>query len=175
MVAAYLLLDGSRRTRATMLLFLSLAAVLSFLHLPWQELFWYPFGRVTFVADFVGTGHGPEQVWSLLSGDEAKPRRHGFYHYRITLAPLLMALSTGIYLFFRLFTPLTQRLSPLWTVGRHSLDIYILHLVLVGAVVVIDGHKRPFRDVTTITLCFLGITGMCYGYAAWKDQRNKRT
>ena len=52
--------------------------------------------RVTFAADFVGTGHGPEQVWSLLSGDEAKPRRHGFYHYRITLAPLLMALSAGM-------------------------------------------------------------------------------
>jgi len=175
MVAAYVLLDGGPWARGLTVLGLAAAGVLSFLHLPWRELFWYPFGRVTFVADFVGKGNGVEQVWALLTGGEARPRRHEFYHYRILLAPALMSLCGGIYLFFRLLSPVTRLLQPLCSVGRNSLDVYVLHLVLVGAVTVVGGHKRPFRDGFSLTICFVVITLICYAFAEWKERRRRRT
>jgi hypothetical protein len=160
--AAYLLLDAGPRVRGL---------VVSFLHLPWRELFWYPFGRVKFIVLLHGSGNGLEQVWSLLTEDEQALRRHRFYHYRAFLAPLLMSLCAGIYLFFRLWGTWADRLRPLWIVGRHSLDVYILHLVLVAGVTVVSGRPRPFRDGLSVTLCFLLITLVCYGYAYWKERR----
>ena len=39
-------------------------------------------------------------------------RRFGYYHYRPWIAPMLMAMCAGIYLFFRMLKPLTETLKP---------------------------------------------------------------
>ncbi len=173
-VAGYLLLDGRPRMRWAVGGVLVIAAVLSFLHLPWLELFSRPFGRVQFRADFVGKGNGFQQVWSLITEDDPVVGKHPFYHMRCYLVPLLLSLCSAIYLLFRAIGPVTRKLNPLWSVGRQSLDVYVLHLVLVAGVTVVGGAVSPFRSGLSLTACGVLITLICYGYAAWKERRRKR-
>ena len=65
-----------------------------------------------------------------------------------------MSLCTGVYLFFRGLGSLTERLSPLWSVGRHSLGVYMLHLILIALCTVIFGSMRPFDTALEINLAF---------------------
>ena len=81
-----------------------------------------------------------------------------------------MSLCTGVYLFFRALGPLTKILSPLWSVGRHSLGVYMLHLILISLCTVIFGSLRPFETATEINLALAVIVLICYGYAFFKER-----
>ena len=84
-----------------------------------------------------------------------------------------MSLCTGVYLFFRALGPITEKLAPLWSVGRKSLDVYILHLILIALCTVIFGSVRPFETPTEINIAFGTIVLICYAYAFIRERKNR--
>ena len=173
-ICAYILLDGGKTHKAIFLLAITGCVIYSFFHGNFMELFDYPFGRKDFKVSYQLAGTGPEQIWKLIAGGELPIKPKEYYNYRPGLAPMLMALCTGIYLLFKLLGPITQKLTPLWSIGRHSLGVYILHLILVALTTIVFGSQKPFETSLEVNLCFWVITLICYGYAFWKERKKKK-
>jgi uncharacterized membrane protein YeiB len=130
-----------------------------------------PYGRRDFKATYQVFGsNGIEQIWGIINGETLKISVKEYYNYTATSLPLLMSLCTGIYLFFRALGTFTEKLSPLWSVGRHSLGVYILHLILVALCTVIFGSMRPFESALEINVALSVILIICYGYAFLKER-----
>ena len=116
--------------------------------------------------------NGFEQVWGMIQGKNLKTSVKEYYNYTATSIPLLMSMCTGVYLFFRALGPWTAKLSPLWSIGRHSLGVYILHLILIALCTLVFGSMRPFENAFEINSAFLVIVLICYGYAFIKERTN---
>ena len=172
-IAGKILLDGNQIQRRSLLLIMGLCAGILLSQHSFKDLFGYPFGRKEFELVYLRASSGPEQIWKILSGETIKNSGKYYYNYRVGLAPMLMALCTGIYLFFRLFQPLTKFLQPLWSIGKHSLGVYLLHLIVMALIVVLTGSKRYFTSSLGIHGCFFAVTALCYLYA-WYKARQKR-
>ncbi|MEC7949089.1 MAG: heparan-alpha-glucosaminide N-acetyltransferase domain-containing protein [Myxococcota bacterium] len=170
-VAAYSLLDGGTKAKAGLLLFAGLCAAFTLSQAGFEDAFGKPFGRVSTPANYLIAGDGFTQTWKLLTDQPLKPYEASYYNFRPALVPLLFALCTAIYGFFALLRPLTERLRPLWVVGRHSLGVYVLHLVLVAVPVVVTGENRALPEPWKVNTGFVVILAACYAYAFWKDRR----
>ena len=117
--------------------------------------------------------NGIEQVWGMIKGQELKESIRTYYNYTATSIPLLMSLCTGVYLFFRALGPITEKLSPLWAVGRKSLDVYILHLILIALCTVIFGSVRPFETPMQVNTACGVIVLICYGYSLFRERKKR--
>jgi hypothetical protein len=170
-VAAYALLDGGKKAKAGLLVFAVACAAFTLSQVGFEDAFGKPFGRVSTPAQFKIAGDGFTQVWKLITDQPLKDYEASYYNFRPGLIPLLFALCTGVYTLFRLLGPVTERLKPLWVVGRHSLGVYVLHLILVAVPVVITGKNRALPEPWKANLGFVAILGLCYAYAFWKDRR----
>jgi len=173
-VAAYAMLDGGEKAKAALLLFASLCAAFTLSQVGFEEAFGKPFGRVSTPAEFRIASDGFTQVWKLLTDQHLREYEASYYNFRPGLVPLLFALCTGIYTGFRLLGRLTERLRPLWVVGRHSLGVYVLHLILVAIPVIVTGENRALPEPAQANAGFVVILGGCYAYAAWKDRRTAK-
>ena len=144
-------------------------------HFTYPEDLTAPYGRRDYKATYHMSGsNGITQMWSLIQGSELTSIVKVYYNYTAISILLLMPLCTGVYLFFRSLGPLTEKLSPLWSVGRHSLGVYILHLILVALCTVIFGSVSPFTSSLEINLAFGIILAICYGYAFIKERNHKK-
>lgn len=173
MLSAYVLLDGGKAAKAALAAALVVAAGVTLRRYGLEEVFDKPIGRVSTPAQFEIATNGIVQLYKMATGGELKDYEASYYNFRPALTPLLMAMCGGIYAFFRLLKPVTDRLGPLWIVGRHSLGVYVLHLVLVALAVVIAGKNRALNDPLQVQAGFVVILGLCYGYAWWKERRAK--
>lgn len=173
-VAAYALLDGGERARSGLVVFAVACAAFTLSQVGFEDAFGKPFGRVSTPADFLVAGDGFTQVWKLVTGQPLKELEASYYNFRPGLIPLLFAMCTAIYAAFHLARPLTERLQPLWAVGRHSLGVYVLHLILVAVPVVLTGKNRALPEPWKANLGFAVILGLCYAYAFWKDHRVRK-
>ena len=113
---------------------------------------------------------GENQQGHQILCSALKRKSFGYYHYRPQLTPLLMAMCLSIYLFFAAWRKLTNRLWPLWIVGRRSLGVYVLHLALVALTTLLYGSPKPFKSGVELHLCFGLILIACYCYAFWKER-----
>ena len=171
-VCAYILLDGTKVIKSIFLLIMVGCIVFSLNQESFMMLFDYPFGRQDYQVMYQQAGNGPEQIWKLITGGELIEKEKEYYNYRPGLAPMLMALCTGIYLIFKLLGPITQKLKHVWLVGKHSLGVYILHLILIALTTVIFGSQKPFETKWEVNTSFVIITLLCYGYAFYKKRRS---
>jgi uncharacterized membrane protein len=172
-IAGALLIKGNSKQLSFLVITMILFAGISLSQHTFTELFSYPFGRKDFSLVYFKASSGPEQLWKIASGIELKRTTKFYYNYRVGLAPMLMAMCTGVYLFFRILRPITSLLSPLWLIGKHSLGIYILHLIIIALITIIVGKVRYFTTPMGINGCFFCITLVCYIYA-WAKTRAKR-
>ncbi|MEC7985003.1 MAG: hypothetical protein VX278_07560, partial [Myxococcota bacterium] len=182
LVCAYILLDCTKRMKFLFLALMVACAVGSFYRITtlieassaldtFVAIFDYPHGRKDFGATYRMAGNGPGQIWAVLTGGELKDSLKEYYNYRPVAIPMLMALVTGVYCLFKLLGPLTEKLQPLWLVGRHSLGVYILHLIIIALTTVVLGSLRPFESGMSIQLYFVFVLVICYGYAFWKSKK----
>ena len=139
------------------------------------DLFDYPFGRKEFSLVYDKFASGPHQVLAVINDTPTKSITRYFYNYRIGLAPMLMAMCTAIYLFFALLSPLTRKISWLWLVGKESLGVYVLHLVVIALITLVRGKVKSFDSASEINLCFVAVTLLCYSYAWWKQRPKTKT
>ncbi len=174
MLSAYVLLDGGRLAKGALAGALAVAAGVTLRRYGLEEVFDHPVGRVSTPAEFEIAGNGFLQLWKRVTGGQLEPYEASYYNFRPALTPLLMALCGAIYACFRLLRPVTDRLGPLWLVGRHSLGVYVLHLVLVAVAVVVAGKNRALNDPLQVQAGFGVITALCYGYA-WAKERRERS
>jgi hypothetical protein len=164
-VCALLLTDHGLKARLAFLGFLTVLAAAVLWQAPFSELLSAPMGRRYTPAVFHAAGSGPEQLWLLATGGELRVRKLWYYSYSSFLVPLMMAMCAWIYAISALAAPLFRRIRPLWLVGRHSLGVYILHLVLIAVLSIAGGGAL---DASWLPFCFVGVLGCCYGYAAAK-------
>ena len=144
-------------------------------HFTYPEDLTSPYGRRDYKATYHMSGtNGITQIWALIQGSELTSVVKVYYNYTAISILLLMPLCTGVYLFFKSLGSLTEKLSPLWSVGRHSLGVYILHLILVALCTVIFGSVSPFASALEINSAFGIILAICYGYAFLKERNHKK-
>ena len=173
-VCAYVLLDGGKKIKGVFLAAMAGCVIYSLTQQSFMALFDYPIGRQDFKVTYEQAGNGLEQIWKLLTGGELVTKEKEYYNYRPAVAPMLMALCTGIYLIFKIIGPLTQKLNKIWIVGKHSLGVYILHLILIALTTVVLGSQKPFETKLEINGYFWLVTFICYGYAFYKSHRAKK-
>jgi hypothetical protein len=170
-IAACVLLDRGRVAKGLLLATVGIAGALSVWHYGFMPIFDHPIGRVSTPAVYQVAGSGPEQVWKLLTHQPLKADATSYYNFRPALIPLLMALCAGIYTLARLPGKEMERLRPLWLVGRQSLGVYLLHLILIAITVVAVGKNRALNEPWLVTTGFCVILGACYLYAFMKERR----
>ena len=176
-IAGGILINENRKHQKWFVGVMALFLIVSLSQLDFLQYFNYPedtsapYGRRDYKATYKVFGsNGIEQIWGIIQGEQLKTSVKTYYNYTATSIPLLMSLCTGVYLFFRALGPLTKILSPLWSVGRHSLGVYMLHLILISLCTVIFGSLRPFETATEINLALAVIVLICYGYAFFKER-----
>ena len=178
LIAGGVLMSTHQRTKIVFLGTMAAFAIISLFFMDFMAYFDYPtplsepYGRRDYAATYQSSGsNGLEQIWTMIQGGTLKPSAKEYYNYTATSVPILMAMCTSIYVFFRMLGPLTAKLSPLWVVGRHSLGVYILHLILIALTTVLFGAMRPFDNSMEIHLCFFVVLLICYGYSFQKERR----
>ena len=178
LIAGGVLMSVQRNTKIIFLGTMASFLVISLFSMDFMDFFDYPtplsepYGRRDYAATYQSAGsNGLEQIWTMIQGGTLKPSVKEYYNYTATSVPILMAMCTSIYVFFRFLGPLTAKLAPLWVVGRHSLGVYILHLILIALTTVIFGAMRPFENSMEIHCCFFVILLICYGYSFIKERK----
>ena len=178
LIAGGVLISEHRKTKLLFLGTMTAFAVVSLLVMDFMDYFDYPtplsepYGRRDYAATYQSAGsNGLEQIWTMIQGGSLKASVKEYYNYTATSVPLLMAMCTAIYVIFRAMGALTAKLSPLWIVGRHSLGVYILHLILIALTTVVFGSMRPFDNSIEIHACFFVVLLICYGYSFVKEKK----
>ncbi len=181
-IAGGILMGENRNRQKWFVGVMALFLIVSLSQLDFLQYFTYPedtsapYGRRDFKSTYHTFGsNGLEQIWGLIQGEKLRVSVKTYYNYTATSIPLLMSLCTGVYLFFRSLGPLTEKLSPLWAVGRHSLGVYVLHLILIALCTVIFGSMRPFENGLEINSALAVIVSICYGYALFKERNTSTT
>jgi uncharacterized membrane protein len=177
-IAGGILMKGNRTHQKWFVGAMVLFFIISLSQLDFLQYFIYPddlsapYGRRGYEATYNLHGsNGLEQIWGMIQGADLRPSVKTYYNYTATSVPLLMSLCTGVYLFFRTLGPLTEKLAPLWSIGRHSLGVYVLHLILISLCTLIFGSVRPFESALEINMAFAVLVLICYGYAFLKEKK----
>jgi uncharacterized membrane protein len=122
------------------------------------EVFSKPLGRYE-TARVVVTGTGAARV----------ERSIPYYNLRPILVPVITSLTILFYAILAAMAPLLNRTARyIFPLGRHSLDVYILHLALL-ALLVLKGGLRPLHTSMSGNLVLLGVVGICYVWAFGRD------
>lgn len=129
------------------------------LHLhPFGEVFTKPLGRF-------------ETVRALVSGPaEARIEKIiPYYNLRPILVPVIASLTILMYAVFAIARPLWDKFARYaFPMGRHSLDVYILHLALL-ALLVVKGGMRPLKQTWQGDVVFAGVVMISYAWALGHD------
>lgn len=154
---------GARHAR----LLLAGAAVMALAFLlsrhSFRELFTKPLGRYETARVFQV---GPPEAGTVKSIP--------YYNLRLILAPAILSLAVLLYAFLAAARPVLDRCSAwLLRLGRRSLDVYILHLVILAAFVVAAG-KRPLKETWQGDAVYLGVVSACYLWAWGRDAFRSR-
>lgn len=131
---------------------------------PFPELFSKPVGRYETAREFLVGPPGARRQKTIA-----------YYNLRPVLVPAILSLAVLLHAAFAAMRgPLARNARWLLRLGRHSLDVYILHLAIL-AVFVVAGGKRPLKETWQGDAMFLGVLLACYLWAwgrdAWRARR----
>lgn len=150
---------GGRVARAAMVACALLALGLVLWKYSFQEVFSKPIGR-----------YETARIFAVGSGDAVREKRIPYYNLRPILFPVIVSLTVLLYAALALLRPWLERSARfLFPMGRHSLDVYVLHLFLL-ALLVLRGGKRPLSETWQGDAVVLGVTGLCYAWALGRDR-----
>ena len=117
-----------------------------------------------------------ETVRTMASGPpEARIEKAiPYYNLRPILVPAIVALIVLIYAALAALRPvLAPAARLLFPMGRHSLDVYILHLALL-AVLVLRGGKRPLTSAWQGDVTLASVILACYVWASGREWLKSR-
>lgn len=126
----------------------------------WEPLFTHPMGRSdatrVLAAPFIGGG---------------TVKRVAYYNLRPLLSLLCLSLHIGV---LWLASAVLSRVKEARTrgfliLGRHSLEVYVLHLFLLALLVVSFG-LRPLKTAWQGNLVLIGVVAICFGWAFLREK-----
>jgi uncharacterized membrane protein len=94
-----------------------------------------------------------------------------YYNLRPILVPMIASLVVLAYAFLALLRrPLEKTARFLLPMGRHSLDVYILHLSLL-AILVVSSHKlRPMEKAWQGDAVIIAVVVICYAWTVGRER-----
>lgn len=149
----------SRALKAAMVTaaLLSLAYILS--RNSFTEVFSKPIGRFE-----------TSRTLTWMKGDAAMEKSVPYYNLKPILVPVIASLIVLLYAVLAWLRPLLDRSARfLLPLGRHSLDVYILHLFLL-AMLVLRGGKRPLHQAWQGDAVILAVLAICYGWVLLRER-----
>lgn len=150
------------------------AAFLLTRHTP-AELLDVPFGRNEHTLVYQGGSHGLANTWAMLTGT-AEPDEVTYFDPSVQAQPFVLGMVAAAWLLLRVLRPLLSRVERwLFVVGRHSLQVYVVHLALVGLPTIIQARSKPWREAWTGNLWAVTVVLLCYAFAwAWERRLQRR-
>ncbi len=124
---------------------------------------------------FQGRGHGLQNAWAMIRGEELRSLRASFFNPKPRMIPLVAAMVAWLYLLLVPARPVLARLSS-WglAMGRHALGVYVLHLGLVALPVVVAGRMQAFTEPWQSNGYLLLTLMVCQAYAIVRTARQRR-
>ncbi|MEO7427454.1 MAG: heparan-alpha-glucosaminide N-acetyltransferase domain-containing protein [Fibrobacteria bacterium] len=109
-----------------------------------------------------------------VSGSVRVERTIPYYNLRPILVPMIAAMIVLTYAALALLRRgLDKGSRYLLPMGRHSLDVYILHLALL-AILVVRGGKRPLTTAWQGDAAILALYAACYAWTVFREGAGKR-
>lgn len=175
LVAGLALLRGDRRVLGALAtLALAGGALLLSRYTP-AELLDTPFGRTEHDISYRGGSHGLANTWAMITGT-AELDDTTYFNPTVAAQPFVLGMIAATWILLRLLRPLLERVHRwLFLVGRHSLQVYVFHLALVGLPTVIQGRAKPWRQTWTGNLWAVAVILLCYLFAwLWQRRQQRR-
>ncbi len=158
-LGAFALADGSRAVRLGMVAAALVAVELVLRRHGFAEVFSKPLGRYETLRTIV-----------VMKGGARIEKDIPYYNLKPILVPMIAGLTVLLYALLALARPALDRCSRhLLSLGRRSLDVYILHLSLL-AILVVAGGKRPLRTSWQGDAVFLGVIAICWLWVTARDR-----
>ena len=132
-------------------------------------------GRTSHILTFRGSGHGLQNAWAMIQGEDLRNMRASFFNPKPRMIPIVAAMVAWLYLLLALARPLLARVST-WglAMGRYALGVYVLHLVLVALPVVVAGRMQAFREPWQSSGYLLLTLALCQAYAMARTLQHRR-
>jgi len=131
--------------------------------------------RTSHSLTFRGRGHGLQNAWAMIQGDDLRNARYSFFNPKPRMIPIVAAMVAWLYLLMVPARPLLKRIAP-WglAIGRYALGVYVLHLALVALPVVVSGRMQAFTEPWQSTGYLLLTAALCQAYAMMRSARHRR-
>ena len=158
-LGAFSLEYGGRAARAG-IAFLAALALGYILHRhAFADVFSNPLGRYETIRTIAVTQGGASVI-----------REIPYYNLRPILVPMIASLTVLLYAALALLRPVLDRFARhLLSLGRRSLDVYILHLSLL-AILVETGGKRPLKHAWQGDAVILCVIAVCHAWVTARDR-----
>jgi uncharacterized membrane protein len=158
-LGAFALEGGSRAVRLGLVAAALIAVELILRRHGFAEVFSKPLGRYETLRTIV-----------MMKGEARIEKDIPYYNLKPILVPMIAGLTVLLYAVLAMARPVLDRFSRhLLSLGRRSLDVYILHLSLL-AVLVVAGGKRPLRTSWQGDAVILGVIAICWLWVAARDR-----
>jgi acyltransferase-like protein len=158
-LGAFALESGSRAARLGLVAAALVSVELILRRHGFTEVFSKPLGRYETVRTIV-----------MAQGEARIEKDIPYYNLRPILVPMIAGLTVLLYAVLALARPALDRCSRhLLSLGRRSLDVYILHLSLL-AILVVAGGKRPLKASWQGDAVFLGVIAICWLWVTARDR-----
>jgi hypothetical protein len=124
---------------------------------------------------FQGRGHGLQNAWAMIQGEQLRDMRASFFNPKPRMIPFVAAMVAGLYLLLVPARGLLSRVST-WglAMGRYALGVYVLHLGLVALPVVVAGRMHAFTEPWQSSGYLLLTLALCQVYAVVRTLQHRR-
>jgi hypothetical protein len=173
---ALLILDGSPRARRAVAVIAVVVVAAALLWHPFEDWYSRGWGRSYGKHEVLGRSDGLDQLRRWLVGEEIPTRRKAYFNPTLVAFPWLLA---NIVVLYFAQVPLTRLLETRFmrvvlSIGRHALGAYVLHLVLLAALVSLFEQKRFIPSQGWAIATLLGLLGACYAWALGREAQARR-
>lgn len=158
-LGAFALQKGNRAVRLGLVAAALIAVEFILRRHGFAEVFSKPLGRFETLRTVV-----------TMKGEARIEKDIPYYNLRPILVPMIAGLTVLLYALLALARPALDRCSRhLLSLGRRSLDVYILHLSLL-AILVVAGGKRPLKDSWQGDAVVLGVIAICWMWVTARER-----
>lgn len=158
-LGALALAGGNRAVRLGLVAAALIAVELIIRKHGFTEVFSKPLGRFETVRTI-----------ATMKGEARIEKDIPYYNLRPILVPMIAGLTVLLYSVLALARPVLDRFAGhLLSLGRRSLDVYILHLTLLAILVVLGG-KRPLKAAWQGDAVILGVIAICWLWVTARDR-----
>lgn len=132
-------------------------------------------GRSFSTIVYRGEGHGLQNTWGMITGAELTDNAVEYFNPTLAGQPFVLGMLVVLWLLFRALRPVLCRVEG-WLLlpGRHSLGVYVFHLLLVGLPVAVVGRSKPLRELWIANGYMLFVLVAVWAFSAVRQWQGRR-